>query len=433
MHRILQYQSTQSPRINHYLFRYPAKFHPPVANKLVSIFSNPGEHVIDPFCGSGTLLVEAIVNERHAFGIDVDPIAVTVSKAKTNLYDPKRLNELHDFLNESVQRLMRPRRNYDILSKSDISIEQQIEEIHEHELFIPQIPNIDHWFKRYVVNDLAQLHKLIQSTDLEPVYSDLIWAVFASIIRNCSNADPVPVSGLEVTKHMRDKLARGRKVNPFELFVKSLDRAIRDTLMYLQYRPTTHQCDITLADATRLTTEHLPTFDSLITSPPYLSAVDYYRRHTLEMFWLGATNTREERLNLLPSYIGRARVPGKHVQNTTPDDLSPRVRQFYNDFLEVNREKANAFLHYFSSMTATFQNLAPKMRSPNSPVVVVIGANNFCHQRIPTPDLLIESLSDSLTLKERFVYDIRDRYMSYTRHNGADIGQEHVLVFHPQG
>jgi len=74
-------------RLTHYLFRFPAKFHPPVARALVNGYTKPGDRVLDPFCGSGSLLVEAAVAGRNAIGTDVDPLAVFVSRAKTRVYD----------------------------------------------------------------------------------------------------------------------------------------------------------------------------------------------------------------------------------------------------------------------------------------------------------------------------------------------------------
>lgn len=73
-------------RLTHYLFRYPAKFHPPVVRALLERYTGKGECVFDPFCGSGTLLVEASVLGRPSIGLDVDPVAVAVTGAKVHRY-----------------------------------------------------------------------------------------------------------------------------------------------------------------------------------------------------------------------------------------------------------------------------------------------------------------------------------------------------------
>lgn len=69
----------------HSLHRYPAKFVPQIERKLILAFSDPGDVVCDPFCGSGTTLVEAILLGRDAVGIDLNPMAVLNAKTKITL------------------------------------------------------------------------------------------------------------------------------------------------------------------------------------------------------------------------------------------------------------------------------------------------------------------------------------------------------------
>ena len=64
---------------------------------------------------------------------------------------------------------------------------------------------------------------------------------FGSIIRAASNADPVPVSGLEVTSHMKRREEEGRRINPFDLFRRSVNRALKDWEEYEEGRQTLGQ------------------------------------------------------------------------------------------------------------------------------------------------------------------------------------------------
>lgn len=54
------------------------------ARELIIGLTNPGETVYDPFCGSGTVPLEAWANGRHAIGGDRNPYAVAVARAKLN-------------------------------------------------------------------------------------------------------------------------------------------------------------------------------------------------------------------------------------------------------------------------------------------------------------------------------------------------------------
>lgn len=66
----------------HGFHSYPARMHPITAQRLVLGFSQPGEAVLDPFCGSGTVLVEARLAGRAAVGVDANPLAVRLSRLK---------------------------------------------------------------------------------------------------------------------------------------------------------------------------------------------------------------------------------------------------------------------------------------------------------------------------------------------------------------
>ena len=73
----------------HGFHSYPARLHPETARRLVEGFSPQGGRVLDPFCGSGTVLVEARMLGRHAFGIDANPLAVELATLKSRGSTPE--------------------------------------------------------------------------------------------------------------------------------------------------------------------------------------------------------------------------------------------------------------------------------------------------------------------------------------------------------
>ena len=66
----------------HGFHSYPARMHPLTARRLIEGLSRPGDLVLDPFCGSGTVLVEARLAGRAAIGVDANPLAVRLSRLK---------------------------------------------------------------------------------------------------------------------------------------------------------------------------------------------------------------------------------------------------------------------------------------------------------------------------------------------------------------
>ncbi len=75
----------------HGYHRYPAKFIPQLAARLIQELSCEGEWVLDPFMGSGTALVEAKRLRRPSIGVDINPVAHWVAQAKVNAIEPQRL------------------------------------------------------------------------------------------------------------------------------------------------------------------------------------------------------------------------------------------------------------------------------------------------------------------------------------------------------
>jgi hypothetical protein len=294
--------------------------------------------------------------------------------------------------------------------------------------FIPNMPNIEHWFRRYVIVDLGRILQSIECSSIPKSHREFFRVVFASIIRNCSNADPVPVSGLEVTAHMKRRDKAGRLINPFEQFSKAISKAVAAAREFYDATQPLSSGRVFQGDATWLQGRIKHPVDAIITSPPYHGAVDYYRRHKLEMFWLGLTKSQTDRLRLIDKYIGRPRVPQRDVLLTS-GRLSTALAQHWDERIRgISGERANAFRHYILSMTGVFDALAPTLPS-EAPAIFVVGHSTWNSAEIPTTSLFQEIAGDRFTLDEVFNYPLKNRYMSYSRHNDADIKTEYVLVF----
>ena len=427
-YRSLDFSGVDAPRLTHYLFRYPAKFHPPVVHSLIRAYTDEGQTILDPFCGSGTLLVAAAIEGRHATGSDVDPLAVFISRAKTHRYRPRHLHTSWNTLRPLLEELARPPIEYDERRFSDISEREYELAIYRGQLWVPAIPNLLHWFRRYVIVDLARILNSINHAQMPSTHRTFFHLMFASILRNTSNADPVPVSGLEVTAHMRARDAEGRVINPFVLFTKAVTKGIADVTAFYDAACSHSTISVLQADATSLHTRLRRPVDAVITSPPYHTAVDYYRRHQLEMYWLALTKTHADRLDLFPKYIGRARITNRDPLLQRQQELRPLSSQWYYRIRSVSHKRANAFLHYTISMSDVFGELATILR-PGSSAVFVVGHSGWNGHKLPTSDLFAEIAGDTFDLIDKCWYPVTNRYMSYGRRNGADINEEYVLVF----
>ena len=128
--------------LTHGVHKFPAKFFPELPRYLITKYSKPGDVVLDPMCGSGTVLLESILQNRHTIGIDIDPIAKLISKVKTTSIKSDLLDNARDIISKSVDSLVRTNKNINI----------------------PEFNYRDKWFKIFVLEELAIIKESIKKT-----------------------------------------------------------------------------------------------------------------------------------------------------------------------------------------------------------------------------------------------------------------------------
>lgn len=420
----------------HLLFRFPARFHPPIVRWALGKYGRKGSVVLDPFTGSGTLQVEALTKGISAVGVDIDPVSCLITKAKTTPINPTDLKESLSKLKKRLAANEQVHAEIQKVPGGDVDDE----DFHKTRgsLWIPSIPNINHWFRKYVTVDLAAIFDAIDNIDLSKRHRTFFRACAAAIVRRISNADPDPVSGLEVTRIQELRNVK-RTIRVFQVFYKKCDQAIRgmtqfwDAVRSCSIRPKAKiYCGDALTVASLMEKEALAEkgFPLLVTSPPYCRAVEYSRRHKLEMYWLDLIRDREEFISLTHKYIGRKLVRERDWSERPHFDI-PLLDETIKKIGLVDPHKARTVQHYFSSMRSAIEEFH-KVLTKNGTMICIVGNSLCCRVPIRTADFFTELASTNFKLVNRFSYAIRNRYMQYGLWNGDGVKEEHVLVLKPR-
>ena len=95
-----EYADADTQQLTHNIHRYSGKFIPQIAARAIGILTEPNELILDPYCGSGTSLLEAAVLGRQAIGIDLSPLATLIATTKVTPISSKQLFALQFQLSE---------------------------------------------------------------------------------------------------------------------------------------------------------------------------------------------------------------------------------------------------------------------------------------------------------------------------------------------
>ena len=260
---------------------YPAKFVTELPRALLDAIPVPSQTaVLDPFCGSGTTLVECQRRGISSVGIDLNPIACLISLVKTAPEPPA----LEDAASSAVDRARNASR-----------------------VQIPDIPRLDHWFNPDVQYALASLSNSISGTPVP--HQDALRLALSSIIVRVSNQE-------SDTRYAA--IHKGTKANDvYDGFLRAAAR-LSNALHQRNYpnRPT----DIIEGDtlAIKPSQIHRP-IGMVITSPPYPNAYEYWLYHKYRMYWLG-----HDPLSVKDREIG-ARAHFFRRNHHTADDFSDQM------------------------------------------------------------------------------------------------------------
>src|SRR3989344_2072882 len=168
----------------HNIHRYSSKYIPQIPGQLIQTLTKEGETILDPFVGSGTMLVEANRLKRNAIGIDINPVAFLISSTKSKPLNLKRLDEaIADFV-----RTVAPK----ITTLRSMAIHQGQSlppPIFDFSYKIPTFHFADRWYQKDVLVELTIIKDSINNLLSDHDIKNFFVCAFSAIVRSVSNAN----------------------------------------------------------------------------------------------------------------------------------------------------------------------------------------------------------------------------------------------------
>ncbi len=244
----------------HGFHTYPARMHPLTASRLVHAFASPRARVLDPFCGSGTVLVEAMLAGRDAVGSDLNPLAVRLSRLKTSVTTEAEREELlaaarkiASFADERRKTKAGATRRY---PQDDVLL-----------------------FDPHVLLELDSLRAGIALVK-DPRVSHPLSLVLSALLVKVSRKQSDTSSAVE-----KRRIAAGYTAKLFTRKTEELTRLLAELAGALP-KPTP-RVRVEIDDACELASVKTGSIHAVISSPPYAATYDYMAHHAMRLRWLG--------------------------------------------------------------------------------------------------------------------------------------------------
>lgn len=380
---------------------FPARMASEVAFKSLEGLAT-GSKVLDPMCGSGVVVRRALEAGHEAIGIDIDPLAILMARVWTTPIPESIQPTLGFELAETAAKL--------VGTGPPLSWIDGDEETTEY---------IDFWFDRPQSEQIRAI--VAASSQLQGLRRDILNLALSRIIvtktRGASLAADV--------SHSRPH--RVRSCNDFDVLME-FGKSFARLLKILRKSPVSGKGKIRRGDARYLRGVKRESIDAVVTSPPYINAIDYLRGHKLALVWLGYASKDIKQLK--SQGIGAAsqrQLKANHrarkiAQRASVNCTSPDVARL------VNR--------YVLDMLACLRQTSRVLR-PGGYAVYVVSNSSLRGNEVDTARITTEVAGASgLYLESRYVRDIprQHRYLPPPQSTGnsqlaARMRTETVLYF----
>lgn len=316
---------------------FPARMAPEIAlDAIPELVTSSRLTVIDPMCGSGTVLSAAINRGHNAVGVDIDPLAVLMSQVATASLDI-------DTLGDEAERVIG-------LARTQRGTAPWSDE--ETDRFV------DYWFGAAQRTDLIDLTTAIDTVQDEAIRSALRVAMSRIIVTKTPHA-----SLAADTSHSRPH--RVITESNYDVMV-GFRRSVGTLAKLLRAREPKGTATVSRGDSRVLASVASGSMDLAVTSPPYLNALDYMRGHKMALVWFG--HSIAELRNLRSTSIGAERAP-----DSKPSEYVNELVEFIESDVDDKEKLPRGIVQRFAGDMVGFSSAVARVLKPTADVMLVVG------------------------------------------------------------
>ncbi|MCQ4921508.1 DNA methyltransferase [Tissierella carlieri] len=418
----------------HNIFTYPATMVPKMQSEILDIISSIDDdinNILDPFMGSGTILVEGMLRGLNIYGIDINPLAYLITSVKINPV--------------SIELLKSKTKDLFIRIDSNNTCD------------IHSFNNINKWFKSDIINDLSIIRSAITHEENVSI-RNIFWVAFAEIVRMSSNSRKstfkLHIKNAEDIKKFNYKAIDSFKnqmldtIGSMELFL-DLNRPnftfTKKSVCYngkqkIYYGDT----NIFLNDGRRFKRNSI---DLIITSPPYgdnHTTVTYGQYSYLPLSWINFKDINKDvnseiiqtQTTIDKVSLGGINYTCQEIEMSNILDHSDTLSNIYYKIINDNeydkaRKVASFYLDFFKSLSSM-----SKILKPNKYAIFTIG-NRRVNNELIEFNKILDELSKSTNMV--LIYDFRRNILNKRMANKISrskcnkpiksMKEENVLIF----
>ena len=378
----------------HGFHQYKGRFYPQLVKALLNYAGvNKGDVILDPFCGSGTTLVEARLLGLNSIGVDINPLACLISKVKIESLYFDNLEDLKAEIKALLHRILEDFIANNLLIYGQPPIQTFLFPITERgnnieELLPPDMPNIDKWFNPDVLKKILLIRKNILKIKSEKI-KNLCLLALSNILRQVSNQDPE-----QLRRMLRKKPIK--KVPVYQKFKQSLMQIyltlyalyeLRQRKIIKNYESVV---EIYNKDARNLNFLSDNSIDLILTSPPYATALPYLDTDRFSLYFLGFVD-RKRYKELERNMIGNREISYKErlaleldfLKNYDSLPLPTEAKQLIYKLLTLvrkykvgfRRKNTPALLYkYFMDMMLCLKEMRRVLKTGKL-LIIIVGEN----------------------------------------------------------